>query len=91
MIQPLPEPPSEPGLIDTQPVGVFLAGLAALVDAGIAAATALDWIDLSTEQAAAVIAFITAATALAAAVLRSRVYAPATVAELTAPHRPGGG
>lgn len=89
MIEPTPpEPPA--ALTDTEPVAVFLAGLAALVDAGIAAATALDWLDLTNEQAGAVIGCVTVATGLCLAVLRARVYSPATVAALTAPTSEGG-
>lgn len=87
-VAPAPEPPG--ALTDTEPVAVFLLGLAALVDAGIAAATALDWIDLTTEQAAAVIGCVTVATGLCLAVLRGHVYSPATVAVLTAPTIEGG-
>lgn len=87
-ITPAPEPPAP--LTETEPVAVFLVGLAAVVDAGIAAAAALDWIDLTTEQAGAVIGFVTIATGLCLAVLRARVYSPATVAGLTAPTSEGG-
>lgn len=71
--------------LDTEPVAVALTGLAGLVDVGLIAAVALDWLDLTTEQTAAVVAFVTATTALVGAVLRANVYSPATVEDLTAP------
>lgn len=70
--------------LDTEPVAVALTGLAGVVDLGLIAAVALDWIDLTNEQTAAVVAFVTAATALVGAVLRANVYSPATVEDLTA-------
>lgn len=72
--------PASSGILNTEPVLVFLAGLAGIVDLGLIAADGLDWIPLTNEQTASVVAFVTAVTALAAAVLRSRVWAPASVA-----------
>lgn len=78
-------PPTTDGPLDREPVAIFLTGLAAVVAAGLAAADALDWVSLDTDQTAAVITFTTAVTGLIGAVLRSRVYAPATVARLVNP------
>lgn len=70
--------------LDTEPVIVFLTGLAGVVDLGLIAATALDWLDLNGGQTASVVAFVTAATALVTAALRARVYSPRTVARIRA-------
>lgn len=70
------------GVLATEPVAVFLAGLAGVVDLGLIAASALDWIALTDSQTAAVVAFVSAATALAGGLLRANVWAPASVAAL---------
>lgn len=70
------------GLLDREPVLVFLSGLAGLVDLGIIAGNALDWLQLDEGQTVAVVAFVTAVTALIAGVLRASVYSPATVARI---------
>lgn len=75
-------PSTAHGILDTEPVVVFLTGLAGIVNVAIIAADALDWVALTNEQTAALAAFVTGATALVAAVLRSKVWAPATVAHL---------
>lgn len=74
--------PSAPsgGILDTEPVAVFLAGLAGIVDLGLIAADGLDWVYLTNEQTGSIVAFVTAVTALIGAVLRSKVWAPASVA-----------
>lgn len=69
--------------MDREPVLIFLAGLAAVVDAGLIASTGLDWLPWDGGQCASVVAFVTAACALAAAVLRSIAFSPATVARLS--------
>jgi hypothetical protein len=56
-----------------EPVLVLLAGLAAVVNLGLAAAVKLGWLVLDAGQIAAVVAFVTAACGLAAAVIRSKV------------------
>lgn len=66
------------GPLDKEPVAIMLAGLAGLIDAGIAAATALDWIHLTTDQAASVIAFVTIITGLIGSALRAKVWSPAS-------------
>jgi hypothetical protein len=71
------------GIINTEPVIVFLTGLAGIVDLGLIAADGLDWVYLTNEQTAAIVAFVTAATALIAGVLRAKVWAPASVAAVT--------
>lgn len=76
------QPKEAEGLVDTEPVIVALTGLAGVVDLGIMAASSLDWIDITAGQTASVVTFITAVTALIAAVLRARVYSPATVARI---------
>lgn len=83
--QPIPPvaPPAD-GAVAREPVAVFLAGLAGVVDIGLIMATALDWVTLTNEQCAAVVAFVSAVCALIGAVLRSLVYAPATVRRLRA-------
>lgn len=73
-----------PDLIDTEPVIVFLAGLAAVVNLGLIAATALDWVALTPASTATIIAFVTAAIALVASTLRAKVWSPASVGDLEA-------
>lgn len=70
-------------LIDREPVALEMGSLAVLIDLGIAMATSLDWIDLTTGQAAAIIAFITALNVITAVAIRNHVWSPATVANLT--------
>jgi hypothetical protein len=74
---PLPVEPDIP--TDTEPVAVAVGSLAVLVDAGIITATALDLIDLTGEQAAAVVAFVTVASASFGAWLRQLVFCRRTV------------
>lgn len=57
----------------SEPVLVLLAGLAAVVNAGLLAAVKLGWLELDAGQVAAVVTFVTACTGLAAAVIRSKV------------------
>lgn len=73
------------GIIQTEPVAAFLAGLAGLVDLGIIAASALNWVDLTDEQTAAIIAFVSGAIAFAGGMLRAKVWAPASVAAISSP------
>jgi hypothetical protein len=75
---------SEYSTLDEEPVFVFLGGLAGIVAIGLGAATALDWLPLTAQQTTAIAGFVTAVTAFAASVLRSRVWSPATVANLQA-------
>lgn len=78
-------PATDAPLVERQPVAVFVSGLAGVVALGLAAATALDWVDLTFEQCTIVVAFVTAACALCGGALWGAVYSPATVADLTAP------
>lgn len=71
-------------LSDREPVALGVGSLAVLIDLGIAMATSLDWIDLTTEQSAAIIAFVTALSLVVGTILRNHVWSPATVAELPA-------
>lgn len=77
---PVTSPPEFQGATAKEPVLIFLGALAAIVDAGIAVAAGLDWVSLTNEQTAAIIAFVTLLTGVIAAMLRASVYAPATVA-----------
>jgi len=89
MVEPVePVPPSTPpaGVTDTEPVAVWLVGLVALINAGLALADNLDWINTTPEQTAAIGAFITALTAIVGSFVRGTVYSPATVERLT--HHP---
>lgn len=79
------------GLLGEEPVAVFLAGLAAIIDLGIAVATALDWVALTSGQAGAIAGFVTAVTAFIAGITRARVYSPATVASIVKGGAPLGG
>lgn len=79
----LPTPSTADGLLDTEPVAAFLAALAGIVDLGLVAASALDWVALTDGQTAAIVAFVSGVTAGVAAFLRSRVWSPATVSQLT--------
>lgn len=74
--------PASGGITQTEPVAVFLAGLAGIIDLGLIAASALDIVHLTDGQTAAIVACVTAATALIGAVLRSKVWAPASVATI---------
>lgn len=73
-----------PGLVEREPVLVFLAGLAGVVDAGLITADTLNWVALTNEQTTSLVAFVTAVTALVAGVVRAKVWSPATVAGITA-------
>jgi hypothetical protein len=72
-------------LSEREPVALGVGALALVIDLGIAMATTLDWVDLTSEQAASIIAFVTALSTLVGALLRGRVWSPATVAAMTAP------
>jgi hypothetical protein len=76
------------GIVEREPVRIFLAGLAGLVDLALIAAAALDWVDLTPEQTTAIVACVTAACLLVSETLRGAVYAPATVDEMTRPLSP---
>jgi len=76
-------PPTPAPLIEREPVAVVIAGLTAVLDAGIILAAAFDWA-LTASQAGALVAFVTACSAFAAPVLRAHVWSPATVAALKA-------
>lgn len=75
-------------LTDREPVALGVGSLAVLIDLGIAMATSLDWIDLTAEQAAAIIAFISALSVITGTAIRNHVFSPATVAGLTTPGPP---
>ncbi len=64
-----------------EPVAVALAGLDAVVAAGLVAANALGWIDLTDGQIAAVVGFVVAVSGLFGAVARGRVVPLDTHAE----------
>jgi hypothetical protein len=66
-------------LLDRQPVAVFVAGLVAVVDLGIAVATAFDWLALTNGQATALGAFVAGVGTLAATTLREQVWCRASV------------
>lgn len=70
-------------LLETEPVAVGVGTIVALVDALIIMATALDWIDLTTEQATAIVAFVTTLSLLVGGLVRSAVWSPASVRKLT--------
>jgi hypothetical protein len=72
-------------LTDREPVALGVGSLAVLIDLGIALATSLNWIDLTTEQSGAIIAFVSALSVIAGALIRDHVWSPATVAGLTTP------
>ncbi len=79
-----PVPPQGgPRVVETEPVRVFLAGLTGVIGLGLVAAEALGWLDIDPAQNAAIIAFVAAVAALISETLRSRVYSPATVEDLT--------
>lgn len=84
-----PVRPVGDGLLDTEPVVALLTGLAGIVDLGIIAANALEWVYLTDGQTAAIVAFITGVTGAVAAALRSKVWAPASVAKLPCPPSSG--
>jgi hypothetical protein len=70
-------------LIEREPVAIGVAGLAAVLDAAIILAAAFDWA-FTAGQATALVAFVTACSAFAGSFIRSRAWAPATVAALKA-------
>jgi predicted lipid-binding transport protein (Tim44 family) len=75
-------PATEP-ITEREPVRVFLGGLAGVVSLGLIAATLMDWVDLTTEQTAGLVAAVAGICVLVSETLRARVYSPATVAEIT--------
>lgn len=88
-----PEPswdgPGNPGanvgvttLFEREPVRVFLAGLAAIVVFALEASNLLGWTQVDRAQLAAIEAFIAAACAWVAKILRTAVTSPATAQEL---------
>ncbi len=56
-----------------EPVAAALAGIDTVVAAGLVAANALGWLDLSETQIAAVVAFVVAVSAVFGTVARNRV------------------
>lgn len=72
-------------LTDREPVALGVGSLAVLIDLGMVMATSLDWVDLTTEQLAAIIAFVSALSVIVGALIRDHVWSPATVAGLTTP------
>lgn len=74
--------PDQSTIVDREPVRVFLGGLAGVVGLGVGAATALGLVDLTVEQASAVVAFVAAVCALVAGTLRRSVYCHDTVASI---------
>lgn len=75
-------------LTDREPVALGVGSLAVLIDLGIAMATSLDWIDLTAEQAAAIIAFVSALSVITGTAIRNHVFSPATVAAMPSPTGP---
>lgn len=73
------------GLLETEPVATFLAGLAGVVNLALILANAFAWLDLTDAQTAALVAFISGVIAVAGSFLRARVWSPASVHALTAP------
>lgn len=71
-------------IVDREPVAIFLGGLAALIDVGLVAANAMEWVSLTDGQTASLVAFVTAFTALAGSMVRARVWSPASVASAVA-------
>lgn len=71
-------------LTDREPVALGVGSLAVLIDLGIAMATSLEWINLTNEQSAAIIAFVSALSLIAGALIRNQVWSPATVEGMTA-------
>lgn len=59
--------------MDREPVLIFLAGLAAVVDAGLIAAANLGWLSWDGDQIAKVVVFVTSMCALFAAMIRAKV------------------
>jgi hypothetical protein len=78
-VEPAPSAPPLPGPLDGQPVAVFVGGLTALIDAGLVLAALLDWVDLTAEQTAGIVAFVTMAATSVGAALRQLVYCRRTV------------
>lgn len=64
----------------TEPVRIWLGGLAVLVNLGMVAAVALGLLHLDAGQIASVVAFVSAACVLASETLRARNDSPLTVA-----------
>lgn len=75
--------PDPAPLTDRQPVAVYLSQAAGVVAAGLAVAVAFGW--LTAEQAGALGVFVGTVLTLFGAILHGEVWAPATVAKLTAP------
>lgn len=75
-------------VLDTEPVAALLGSIVVTIDAALVAGTALGWLDLTPDQAAALVAFVTAVSGAIGAALRARVWAPASVDELTRPSQP---
>lgn len=72
-------------LFQTEPVALGVGTLAGLVDAFLIMANALDWVDLTNDQTAAIIAFVTTLSLVVGAILRATVWSPDSVAHLTTP------
>lgn len=60
----------------TEPVLVILAGAAALIASGIAAANALDWTHLDANETAAVVGFVVVFGGVLAGAIRGQVWSP---------------
>lgn len=87
---PHPEPPpQDPGdtWLDGQPVAVLVGGLTAAINAGLVAGNLLGWLDLTGEQTAGIVAFVTAAAGFTGATLRQLVYCRRTVRAAGGPGR----
>lgn len=67
------------GPLGKEPVLILLGSAAAVADLGLIVAHQFDWLDITAEQITAVVAFVTAVSGVAAALIRASVYAPATV------------
>lgn len=72
-------------LVEREPVRLFMAVVAAVVNLGIVVAENLDWLDLTPWQTTGLAAFVVAVCVIASEALRRQVYSPATVDEMTRP------
>ena len=66
-------------LLDRQPVGVFVGGLAGVINAAIVAGNVLGWLNLTGEQTPAILACVTVTAGFTIATLRQLVYCRDTV------------
>jgi hypothetical protein len=65
-----------------EPVVMFILGFDVVMASGLAAAVALGWVDLSMEQTAAIVGFVTALSGLVAGLIRGQVVPAVKVSEI---------